>query len=73
MLPDWNTYLKLQYDLKQAGLFDDDGLPTFNNLKEAMKTLKAYLADASEDRFDNFEAENLIEETECGDISEDDF
>ncbi len=73
MLPDWGTYLKLRYDLVQAGLFDDDGLPTFDNLKQAMKMLKAYLAKAPEDRFGDFESENHIEETDSEDISENDF
>ena len=70
MLPDWGTYMKLRYDLVQAGLFDDDGLPTFDNLRQAMKTLKTYLAKAPKDRFDDFESENHIEETDSEDIGQ---
>lgn len=55
MLPDWETYMRIEWDLKTAGLFDEDGLPCFEDIHTALESLREYLANAPDDRFDGFD------------------
>ena len=78
MLPDWETYMRIEWDLKTAGLFDEDGLPFFEDIHSALESLRKYLANAPDDRFDGFY--ECAPNDECSeqtladdDLSEDDF
>lgn len=78
MLPDWETYMRIEWDLKTAGLFDEDGLPCFEDIHTALESLREYLANAPDDRFDGFD--DSMSNGGCGEqtlsdegLSEDDF
>ena len=78
MLPDEGTYMRIEWDLKIAGLFDEDGLPCFEDIHTALESLRVYLANAPDDRFDDFD--ESMPNGGCGeqtlsddDLSEDDF
>ena len=75
MLPDMLTFRRIEWDLKAANLIDEDGLPCFEDINQALKDLRKYLANASEDRFadlDKYESEEEIDFDEDG-FDEDDF
>ena len=72
MLPDMSTFRRIEWDLQNANLVDEDGLPCFEDINQALKDLRKYLANASENRFadlDKFESE----EDEEMDFDEDEF
>ena len=68
MLPDVDTCLRIEQDLKVAGLFDEDGLPCFENIHKALNTLREYLANAPTDRFDDFNAKEPV--GDCDEMEE---
>ena len=75
MLPDMLTFRRIEWDLKAANLIDEDGLPCFEDINQALKDLRKYLANASEDRFadlDKYESEEEIDFDEDG-FDEDNF
>ena len=64
--------------MKTAGLFDEDGLPCFEDIHTALESLRGYLANAPDDRFDGFD--DSMSNGGCGEqtlsdegLSEDDF
>ena len=69
--------MRIEWDLKTAGLFDDDGLPCFEDIHTALESLRGYLANAPDDRFDGFDdfTQRWLREQTLSDegLSEDDF
>ena len=70
--------MRIEWDLKTASLFDEDGLPCFEDIHTALESLREYLAIAPDDRFDDFD--ESMSNGGCGeqilsddDLSEDDF
>ena len=70
--------MRIEWDLKTAGLFDEDGLPCFEDIHTALESLREYLANAPDDRFDDFD--DSMSNGGCGEqtlsdegLSEDDF
>jgi hypothetical protein len=72
MLPDMLTFRRIEWDLKAANLIDEDGLPCFEDINQALNDLREYLANAPVDRFaDSDKCE--FEEDEEMDFDEDGF
>ena len=72
MLPDMSTFRRIEWDLQNANLVDEDGLPCFEDINQALKDLRKYLANASENRFADLDNCEFEEEEEM-DFDEDEF
>ena len=72
MLPDMSTFRRIEWDLQKANLLDEDGLPCFEDINQALKDLRKYLANAPDDRFADLDKDEEMDFDENG-FDEDDF